>query len=145
MPNVLKSLTPPEINQEISDRRAVSVWGGFYPSRVGFVRVVANGDYLSPFKSKYRLMGFELLLSERRDPLDDPILKSAIYDIQSGNVEIAIAQNDFAQSLPGANLGLLLVPKDADISSANTTRQAQSLGAKRIWFGAAQGGVPVHR
>jgi len=124
-----------EVSFDGADSMAVVGWGGSEELGPGKFFVTANGGRYFTYRNSYRFMTFCLVYDGLRDELDAPIIgKSAPYDITRGLVRTVIVPPSGGC---GPNFGLLLIPRELDPGGFSTVRQAQALGAKFAWKGAA--------
>jgi len=117
--------------------------GDFAHNMIG--TVTADGRLLQSRRGKYQLAAVAFDYFGTQDVKDTPDLsKSSLYDIQDGDVQIAIPFSDSLiadkqQGKTGTNFMLLLVPKGIGINQFNTIHEAEALGVKVL----AQGAGPL--
>lgn len=96
--------------------------------------VVANGDLLTRFAGKYKVMTVCYHWKGDVDPKDvQNISKSNIFDIHPGPIEMSIPWNEqFIQEVgrgdSGTNYLLLLVPNKVSVGDVHSVRSALDLG-----------------
>lgn len=107
-----------------------------------YVKVVARGHELLPYKDKYRVgaVSFHYLGTTDVDDVDN-LQKSNLYDIRDDAIELYIPVNEaFRQEIAHGGSGhtnyhLLVVPKERSMGDFTTMRQAKALGAKVVSIG----------
>lgn len=100
--------------------------------------IVTDGSFFSDYQGKYKLAGAEMVHVSPIDIYDEPlILKSSLYDIRPGQIEIMIPYTaEFREIRPhvsgGVNYILFLIPKGIEMSAFGTLHQAQNAGVKIV-------------